>query len=1350
MAEIKNNFIRSKMNKDLDRRLIPNGEYINAINSQISMSEGDGVGTLENMLGNELVSTLITPTIANLISIGYFVDQVNNFIYVFLTDNYTSSYNPTGIGSNHFICRYSPSNNTTTTLVTGAFLNFSTLNPIYGVNLLENLLFFTDNRNQPRKINVTNAANSISHYQTEDQISVAKYNPYNAIYLYEASTAFAGDFESTMKDVVSKFMPTGGSGVVNATGTSNAFILNNGIFPFYPNKPAQGQSVGLIPAIDPDGPITMLNVTVSGNTSSTLVTLSNTIALNAGDQLIFFPNPYYNNTYAGDSTFLEDKFVRFSYRFKFEDNEYSLVAPFTQPCFIPKQDGYFLSKETNGNVTPNAVIGDQVEAAESSIVSFMENKVNSIDLQIPLPSAQNTLASDFKITEIEVLYKESDGLVIKAVDAIKVSTLTSADNFVEYVYEGKKPFKTLLEKETARVFDKVPVKSLAQEVSGNRVIYSNFQNRHTPPLSLDYNINVTPKAALSFRTGTALASAPVNNDKTVNIKQTSGTIEVGSKVSFSGAPANLLVQAVNNANQIVLNQNVTLATDDALTFDPATNDQNTTSIIEYPSSSLKTNRSYQVGVVLSDKYGRTSDVILSSNEDLVSIGDDNFSGSSLYSEYQTQDDQNADVWPGNSLKVLFNSVIGPENPSGFYPGIYNGAVDSESYNPLGWYSYKIVVQQKEQDYYNVYAPGAIKGDVDNNLQPLNTPGAINTLNPNTSRIVLINDNVNKVPRDLSEVGPQDKTFRSSVQLFGRVVNNLNQYMPSYDINNPTPFTSASSTLGNQQYYPDQRTFTTNTIQPLFDSVDWPDSFFVTLTDGGGVPVGSKPPTLDTSQPIYSFYNSEANPFIATITTSALNNDNYQFGAINPYFNTLNMTYTPVNQLCVLETKPVMSLLDIYYETSTSGLINDLNLAILNDIGISNTFNNFNFNNFTEALKPNDFINTGSFTIVDEFTQQLEEGTSAIGQYQSFTLTSAFNQEDPSQDVTSYFQLVGTENPGGSNLYDYKIKVTQDFVDNVYFGINQFQRVFTLSFLVKVVTEVSPSLVTQDVEFTETISLGNENPVIYSVRSQPPQPSDVAPSSTTINPLFNTINLAEFYGRNGAFPGDSTYNTNPNTAKDLEFSIVSVTNTTTGGVLVEPYPFALEQSIPQPPAVAAPFVRRCIVKNNLPSPGTIKAAEYAINLRLTDADNDSANIILNVVYGTPASLVEEVAYTFPAQEARNFVRVKFDVTGFTGNGWYLYSGSWDHLTGPDSQYLLGNSTIQISGALGPTSPGPNDQNYFNRWWYGGTQGGNFDLSLENIEDRLKLYHPEGPYNEIGVSGVINPGAQNGAGYAFEIL
>ena len=30
-------------------------------------------------------------------------------------------------------------------------------------------------------------------------------------------------------------------------------------------------------------------------------------------------------------------------------------------------------------------------------------------------------------------------------------------------------------------------------------------------------------------------------------------------------------------------------------------------------------------------------------------------------------------------------------------------------NDLGWYSYRIVVKQTEQDYYNVYLPGILNG-----------------------------------------------------------------------------------------------------------------------------------------------------------------------------------------------------------------------------------------------------------------------------------------------------------------------------------------------------------------------------------------------------------------------------------------------------------------------------------------------------------------------------------------------------------------------------------------------------------------------------------------------------------------
>ena len=51
MAESKNNFIRARMNQDLDDRLIPQGEYRVGQNLTISRSEGDDVGTFQNILG---------------------------------------------------------------------------------------------------------------------------------------------------------------------------------------------------------------------------------------------------------------------------------------------------------------------------------------------------------------------------------------------------------------------------------------------------------------------------------------------------------------------------------------------------------------------------------------------------------------------------------------------------------------------------------------------------------------------------------------------------------------------------------------------------------------------------------------------------------------------------------------------------------------------------------------------------------------------------------------------------------------------------------------------------------------------------------------------------------------------------------------------------------------------------------------------------------------------------------------------------------------------------------------------------------------------------------------------------
>ena len=49
MNKSKNTFLKSKMNKDLDARILPNNEYRDAINVQVNKSEGANVGSLENV-----------------------------------------------------------------------------------------------------------------------------------------------------------------------------------------------------------------------------------------------------------------------------------------------------------------------------------------------------------------------------------------------------------------------------------------------------------------------------------------------------------------------------------------------------------------------------------------------------------------------------------------------------------------------------------------------------------------------------------------------------------------------------------------------------------------------------------------------------------------------------------------------------------------------------------------------------------------------------------------------------------------------------------------------------------------------------------------------------------------------------------------------------------------------------------------------------------------------------------------------------------------------------------------------------------------------------------------------------
>ena len=67
------------MNKDLDDRLLPQGQYRDALNIQVSKSESEDVGALENVLGNKSVVSFETVTGEDdVIVVGYHVSEVRS------------------------------------------------------------------------------------------------------------------------------------------------------------------------------------------------------------------------------------------------------------------------------------------------------------------------------------------------------------------------------------------------------------------------------------------------------------------------------------------------------------------------------------------------------------------------------------------------------------------------------------------------------------------------------------------------------------------------------------------------------------------------------------------------------------------------------------------------------------------------------------------------------------------------------------------------------------------------------------------------------------------------------------------------------------------------------------------------------------------------------------------------------------------------------------------------------------------------------------------------------------------------------------------------------------------------
>jgi hypothetical protein len=791
-------------------------------------------------------------------------------------------------------------------------------------------------------------------------------------------------------------------------------------------------------------------VTVKWPSSTQSITLNNDYIITVG------VNPDYNANWPGDCEYLKDKFIRFAYRFKFDDNEYSLISPFTQACFIPKNNGYFLKEKEDtstiisiDNVQTSAfspyTVGDVVtitsatgNGASAEVISTIgevkvlkpgngfingetlttsaftsgagmsfiantqeivydsnaafkstennkfENSVNNIDLEIPCPNFLNGVSSDWSniekelhVDSLEIIYKDDEENVLKILDTIDSTQFVNlSQNLFSYSYQSTVPIKTLTEQELIRVSDKIPLKALTQSVSGNRIIYGNYVDGHTSNLALNYQVASAKKLSENTPTFSTLKK-------------------------------------------------------------------------EYQNHTLKQNRTYQVGIVLSDRYGRQSDVILSTlDTSITGLGTSlEFGGSTLRNDYYTSNPGLIQpggtgvaptTWPGDSLIVQFNGQVPSQNGIPGYPGLfidYNNPVissffggknyppfpenlgventnvattttgsgteltinyfttpnynavsaifsitistlgfgykdgdvitiphpgpgsppagfqpatfiysSSVSPNLTGWFSYRIVVKQQEQDYYNVYLPGIVNGS-------LATEGYVST---GGATLSLYGDNINKIPKNLNDVGPNQTSFSTSDgPLFLRVQNEKNNNTSSrqfYPKNNQSEDVVSLSELSDLGFNLNRFSSKCNAAISSSKNVallDFNTSIYrgmnvvITDTDGNNIYgtedglyvraysatstaaslvlnktisiQSSELPAIFTFGPPGVVYNSGSNPVIASLSTSSI------IG--------VSEEQDFVSQLAVFETEPVKSQLNIFFETSSTGLISDLNNSV---------------------------------------------------------------------------------------------------------------------------------------------------------------------------------------------------------------------------------------------------------------------------------------------------------------------------------------------------------------------------------------------------------------------------------------
>lgn len=623
MSEIKHTFQAGKMNKDLDERLVPQGEYRDALNIEVRTSDGSDVGTAQTLYGNkERVNDAdfseVNPTVSWTGKPSRFVGSVADGkadrAYFFIASPKPSVFDSTKVTATKLykdmivmydniaktlkpvvtdIFRVEFTNITSTSLVanshilgattvydfidipttagndnirpgmrgrvydgngdplpnfsvidsddpnmftvrevkyitladatdvwriyftttaTGVLddasvwtfeadkvLNFTNTDPynvlITGINVIDNLLLWTDNKSEPKKINIDRCIGKVnddsesfeSHSRLkiikpgtvdtleyalsapldpglkEEHITVIRRAPRTSLRL-EMSSFEDGIELDTNGGVVKSFVDDSGSPIgvnsevdVEISGLENIPAEEDDETYSIGFQYTVGQTVILENDTTPGEVLTIRAVVISAQWNSDNTVFNHTLRINSIDPSITYENTAWTTSIEQAKPLFEFNLGRFSYRYKYQDGEYSSFAPWSELAFLPGKLDYVPKKGYN--------LGMVNTVRYLRVTDFVVDDYQRPD----------------DIVEVDVLYKDTVSPNVRVVKSIRKNVDPEwSDNSDVGGNSGvinissEMMYRTLPSSQILRAWDNVPKLALAQEVTGNRLVYGNY------------------------------------------------------------------------------------------------------------------------------------------------------------------------------------------------------------------------------------------------------------------------------------------------------------------------------------------------------------------------------------------------------------------------------------------------------------------------------------------------------------------------------------------------------------------------------------------------------------------------------------------------------------------------------------------------------------------------------------------------------------------------------------------------------------------------------------------------------------------------------------------------------------